>query len=58
MDGVGRTEVPKHRGVGGTMLYVGFGSISGLVHLIARIRLAVRPVAIFVIATVLVTPLR
>ena len=49
---------PEHREVGITMLYVGFGSISGLVHLIARLPSVVKPVAISLIAVALVAPLR
>ena len=40
------------------MFYVGFGSISGLVHLFARLPSIVRSVAIISIAIVLVFPLR
>jgi hypothetical protein len=40
------------------MLYVGFGSVSGLVHLIARLPSAVRAVAIVWIAVVLVASFR
>jgi hypothetical protein len=40
------------------MLYVGFGSISGLVHLIARLPSVGRVVAILLIGVALVAPLR
>jgi hypothetical protein len=40
------------------MLYVGCGSISGLVHLVARLGLRGRAIAIFLIATVLVAHVR
>ena len=40
------------------MLYVGFGSISGMVHLIARFPSVGRAVAVLLIATALIVPLR
>jgi len=40
------------------MLYVGFGSISGVVHLIARLSSIGRAVAMLVIVAMLLVPIR
>jgi hypothetical protein len=40
------------------MLYVGFGSISGMVHLIARLPAVGRVAALLLIAAALVVPVR
>jgi len=40
------------------MLYVGFGSISGMIHLIARLPAIGRAVAILLIVTALIAPVR
>ena len=51
-------ENPERREVGRTMLYVGFGSISGMIHLIARLPAIGRAVAILLIVTALIAPVR
>lgn len=38
------------------MLYVGFGSISGIVHVIARLPVIGRAVVILVLVTMLIAP--
>jgi hypothetical protein len=40
------------------MLYVGFGSISGIVHLIARLPSLGRAIVILLIAATLAVPIR
>jgi hypothetical protein len=40
------------------MFYLGFGSISGMIHLIARLPVIGRAAAIFLIVTAMIAPVR
>lgn len=51
-------KTPRSREVGRRMLYVGFGSISGIVHLIARLPMIGRAAAILLIIAALIAPIR
>lgn len=52
------SETLRRREVGRRMLYVGFGSISGMVHLIARLPLIGRAAVVLLVAAVMVVHLR
>jgi hypothetical protein len=46
------------RETGRNMFYLGFGSISGMIHLIARLPVIGRAAAIFLIVTAMIAPVR